>query len=67
MSANSVAASNSKLAISWLEATFPELQKQEIGDSLSLLRAHAYAVFDASLVLQVYLYSKLDSCQLHYK
>ncbi|CAJ2644041.1 unnamed protein product [Trifolium pratense] len=53
MSANSVAASNSKLAISWLEATFPELQKQEIeGDSLSLLRAHAYAVFDASLVLQ---------------
>ncbi|CAK8566502.1 unnamed protein product [Lathyrus sativus] len=53
MSANSVAASNSKLAISWLEATFPELQNQENeGDSLSLLRSHAYLVFDASLVLQ---------------
>ncbi|CAJ1860717.1 unnamed protein product [Sphenostylis stenocarpa] len=53
MSANSVAASNSKLAISWLEAAFPELQNQETeGDSLSLLRAHAYALFDASLVLQ---------------
>ncbi|XP_004500480.1 nuclear pore complex protein NUP88 [Cicer arietinum] len=53
ISANSVAASNSKLAISWLEATFPELQHQETeGNSLSMLRAHAYAVFDASLVLQ---------------
>ncbi|KAK7305863.1 hypothetical protein VNO77_43775 [Canavalia gladiata] len=53
ISANSVAASNSKLAISWLEATFPELQSQETEvDSLSLLRAHAYALFDASLVLQ---------------
>ncbi|XP_027335594.1 nuclear pore complex protein NUP88 isoform X2 [Abrus precatorius] len=53
ISANSLAASNSKLAISWLEATFPELQNQETeGDNLSLLRAHAYALFDASLVLQ---------------
>ena len=57
-SANSVAASNSKLAISWLEATFPELQNQETeGDNLSLLRAHAYAIFDASIVLQVNIYS----------
>ncbi|KAL2598171.1 hypothetical protein GLYMA_11G229000v4 [Glycine max] len=53
ISANSVAASNSKLAISWLEAAFPELQNQETkGDSLSLLKAHSYALFDASLVLQ---------------
>lgn len=53
ISANSVAASNSKLAISWLEATFPELQNQGTeGDGLSLLRAYSYALFDASLVLQ---------------
>ncbi|CAL0334886.1 unnamed protein product [Lupinus luteus] len=52
-STNSVAASNSKLAISWLEATFPELKNVETqGDSLSLFRAHAYALFDSSLVLQ---------------
>ncbi|KAJ1383390.1 hypothetical protein SESBI_43454 [Sesbania bispinosa] len=51
--ANSIAASNSKLAISWLEATFPDLQNPETeGDSQSLLRAHAHALFDASLVLQ---------------
>jgi len=59
ISANSVAASNAKLAISWLEAAFPELQNQDTeADSLSLLRAHAYSLFDASLVLQVYIYSK---------
>ncbi|OIW14223.1 hypothetical protein TanjilG_21363 [Lupinus angustifolius] len=52
-STNSVAASNSKLAMSWLEATFPELKNLETQeDSQSLLRAHAYALFDASLVLQ---------------
>lgn len=68
ISSNSVAASNSKLAISWLEATFPELQNQETeGDSLSLLRAHAHAVFDASLVLQVYSCYKLDSCKLYHQ
>ncbi|KAI9073491.1 hypothetical protein K1719_044530 [Acacia pycnantha] len=50
--ANSKAASNSKLAISWLEATFPELQNQETEESMSLMRAHAYAQFDASLTLQ---------------
>lgn len=56
-SANSKAASNSKLAISWLEATFPELQNQETeAEKLSVLRAHAYAQFDASLVLQVCIY-----------
>lgn len=53
MSTNSVAASNATYAISWLEATFPELQNHEIeGDSLSFSRARAYTVFDASLVLQ---------------
>jgi nuclear pore complex protein Nup88 len=68
MSTNSVAASNATYAISWLEATFPELQNHEIeGDGLSFSRARAYTVFDASLVLQVYLYSKLDPCQLHHK
>ncbi|XP_057429072.1 nuclear pore complex protein NUP88 [Lotus japonicus] len=52
-SANSVAARNSKMAISWLEATFPELEKHETeGDNLSFLRAQAYALFDSSLVLQ---------------
>lgn len=68
ISANSVAASNSKLAISWLEATFPELQNQGTeGDGLSLLRAYSYALFDASLVLQVYIYSNLEFCQLYYQ
>lgn len=54
-SANTKAASNSRLAISWLEATFPDLQNQEVeGENLSVLRAHAYVQFDASLALQVY-------------
>ncbi|XP_028803776.1 nuclear pore complex protein NUP88 [Neltuma alba] len=51
-SANSRAISNSKLAISWLEATFPELQNQETEENMSMQRAHAYAQFDASLTLQ---------------
>ncbi|KAM4093785.1 hypothetical protein ACB094_06G145300 [Castanea mollissima] len=52
-SANSTAVSNSNLAISWLEATFPELANPEAeGGDLSMLRAHPYALFDASISLQ---------------
>ncbi|XP_023920285.2 nuclear pore complex protein NUP88 isoform X3 [Quercus suber] len=52
-SANSTAVSNSNLAISWLEATFPELANQEAeGGDLSMLRAHPYALCDASISLQ---------------
>lgn len=52
-SANSIAVSNSNLAISWLEATFHELANQEAeGGDLSMLRAHPYALFDASVSLQ---------------
>lgn len=59
-SSNSTAVSNSSLAIFWLEATFPELARQEAeGADLSMLRAHPYALFDASLSLQVPLLSCL--------
>lgn len=53
-SANPIAISNSNTAISWLEATFPELVQHaaERADLFSI-RAHPYAVFDASLSLQV--------------
>jgi hypothetical protein len=51
-SANPVAVNNSNLAIFWLEATFPELAHESEGE-LSTLKAHPYAVFDASLCLQV--------------
>lgn len=52
-SSNSVAVSNSNLAISWLEATFPAIADQETeGSDLYVLRAHPYALFDASLSLQ---------------
>ncbi|KAJ7963993.1 nuclear pore complex protein NUP88 [Quillaja saponaria] len=52
-SANPTAVSNSNLAISWLEATFPEFQHEVTeGGDMYKLRAHAYALFDASLVLQ---------------
>lgn len=62
-SGNSTAVSNSSLAISWLEATFPELAHQEAeGLDLSTLRAHPYALFDASLSLQVSLLSCLCVC-----
>lgn len=54
-SANSTAVSNSNLAISWLEATFPDLAHQMTeGGNLSTLKSHAYALFDASLSLQVF-------------
>ncbi|XP_062092505.1 nuclear pore complex protein NUP88 [Humulus lupulus] len=52
-SAYPVAVSNSNLAISWLEATFPDLTNQTSeGMDLSTLRARPFALFDASLSLQ---------------
>ncbi|KAL7214788.1 hypothetical protein ACSBR1_027050 [Camellia fascicularis] len=52
-SANSRAVSNSNMAISWLEATFPELTHQATGGgNLSALKAQPYALFDASISLQ---------------
>ncbi|XP_061985964.1 nuclear pore complex protein NUP88-like isoform X1 [Populus nigra] len=51
-SANPVAVNNSNRAISWLEATFPELAHESKEGGLSTLKAHPYAVFDASLCLQ---------------
>nr|XP_034923775.1 nuclear pore complex protein NUP88-like isoform X2 [Populus alba] len=51
-SANPVAVNNSNRAISWLEATFPELAHDTKEGGLSTLKAHPYAVFDASLCLQ---------------
>ncbi|XP_050209533.1 nuclear pore complex protein NUP88 [Mercurialis annua] len=52
-SANQAAVKNSSLAISWLEATFPELKDEAVEweDSL-ILKAQPYALFDASLCLQ---------------
>lgn len=53
-SANSVAVNNSNLAISWLEATFPELAQQGTdGENPSTIKARSHALFDASLALQV--------------
>ncbi|KAI3799969.1 hypothetical protein L1987_35275 [Smallanthus sonchifolius] len=50
---SSKAFSNATLAISWLEATFPELARQaaEGGNQLAL-KSHPYALFDASVSLQ---------------
>ncbi|CAI0415825.1 unnamed protein product [Linum tenue] len=52
-SANPIAVSNSSRAVSWLEATFPELSS-EAGDreNISAVKAEAHALFDASLCLQ---------------
>ena len=62
-SSSSAAVSNSNLAISWLEATFPELVQQALeGADLSSIRARPYALFDASLSLQVQISSFLWSC-----
>lgn len=53
-SANSKAVKNSNLAISWLGATFPELTRKEAhAENATVLRAQAYALFDASISLQV--------------
>ncbi|XAR65925.1 hypothetical protein NMG60_11011935 [Bertholletia excelsa] len=51
-SANPSAVSNSKRAISWLEATFPELTNQAMGGNISAVKAQPYALFDASISLQ---------------
>lgn len=53
-SSNSKSVSNSNCAISWLEATFPELANEalEVGN-LSAVKAQPYALFDASVCLQV--------------
>ncbi|XP_010558079.1 PREDICTED: nuclear pore complex protein NUP88 isoform X2 [Tarenaya hassleriana] len=56
-SSNSIAVNNSNLAISWLEATFPDLSEQETkGENISVMKAQPYALFDASLALQGPLY-----------
>nr|XP_043631960.1 nuclear pore complex protein NUP88 [Erigeron canadensis] len=50
---SSKAVSNANLAISWLEATFPELARQAAeGGNQPALRTHPYALFDASVSLQ---------------
>ncbi|KAK2981001.1 hypothetical protein RJ640_023327, partial [Escallonia rubra] len=52
-SANSKAVSNSNLAISWLEATFPELTHQPAeGGNIAALKAQAHPLLDASISLQ---------------
>ncbi|XP_021295358.1 nuclear pore complex protein NUP88 [Herrania umbratica] len=52
-SANSAAVNNSNLAISWLEATFPELAQQATdGENPSTIKARSHALFDVSLALQ---------------
>ncbi|XP_071706596.1 nuclear pore complex protein NUP88 [Rutidosis leptorrhynchoides] len=50
---SSKAVSNADMAISWLEATFPELARQAAeGGTQPALKAQPYALFDASVVLQ---------------
>ncbi|GMH30560.1 hypothetical protein Nepgr_032403 [Nepenthes gracilis] len=52
-STNTMAVRNSKLAISWLEDTFPELNRQGIQvGSLSVVEARPFALIDVSLLLQ---------------
>ncbi|KAK9124483.1 hypothetical protein Sjap_014085 [Stephania japonica] len=48
---NSQAVKNSRLAITWLESTFPQLD-QVAGSNSMMLRSRPYAPFDASLSLQ---------------
>ncbi|KAG2262663.1 hypothetical protein Bca52824_069742 [Brassica carinata] len=56
-SPNSVAVCNSSLAIDWLEAVFPDLTEQGTrGDNIVVVKAHPYALLDASLALQGPLY-----------
>ena len=52
-SANSTAISNSSLAISWLEATFPELGQGMETSHISAVKARPYVLIDMSLSLQV--------------
>lgn len=59
-SSNSIAVSNSSLAIEWLEATFPDLTEQGTrGDNILVVKAHPYALLDASLALQVWIPHRL--------
>ncbi|KAL2940621.1 Nuclear pore complex protein NUP88 [Bienertia sinuspersici] len=51
-STNSTAISSSSLAISWLEATFPELEERKEASHVSAVKAHPYVLIDASLSLQ---------------
>lgn len=51
-STNSTAISNSSLAISWLEATFPELDQGKEGSNISAVKARPYVLIEASLALQ---------------
>ncbi|KAJ0705261.1 putative nucleoporin NUP88/NUP82 [Helianthus annuus] len=52
-SGSSTAVSNATLAVSWLEATFPELARQAAeGGTQPALKSHPYAPFDASVSLQ---------------
>ncbi|KAA3481992.1 nuclear pore complex protein NUP88 [Gossypium australe] len=52
-SAKSAAVNNSNMAISWLEATFPEVAQEATDrENLSTIKAHSHALFDASLALQ---------------
>ncbi|XP_057788894.1 nuclear pore complex protein NUP88 isoform X2 [Salvia miltiorrhiza] len=52
-SANSKAVSNSNMAISWLEATFPELVRHDgDGGQLHTVRAQPFVHMDASVSLQ---------------
>ncbi|KAI0502139.1 hypothetical protein KFK09_017086 [Dendrobium nobile] len=52
-SSNPTVARNSGLAITWLEATFPELVERKMEEeSVFLLRAHPYTPIEASLALQ---------------
>lgn len=59
---SSKAVSNANLAISWLEATFPELARQAAeGGNQPALKAHPYALFDASVSLQVFLILNVEN------
>lgn len=53
-SSDSTAVSNSNLAIDWVEAVFPDLTEQGMrGENILVVKAHPYALLDASLALQV--------------
>lgn len=53
-SPNTTAISNSGLAISWLEATFPELDQGKEVSQVSAVKARPYVMIDTSLSLQVF-------------
>lgn len=51
-SADPKAVNNSNMAISWLEATFPELVRQTGDGQLYIVRAQPFVLLDASISLQ---------------